>query len=44
LLRLKIVKRIPLYNGALDCRLFEIPLQAGSMRDGAMLKSRTAET
>jgi putative N6-adenine-specific DNA methylase len=41
LLGLKVVKRTPLYNGALDCRLFEFPIRAGSMRDGAMLKSRT---
>ncbi|TMH63899.1 MAG: class I SAM-dependent RNA methyltransferase [Betaproteobacteria bacterium] len=40
LLGLKVAKRTPLYNGALDCRLFEIPLVAGSMRDGAMLKSK----
>jgi putative N6-adenine-specific DNA methylase len=39
LLGLKVAKRTPLHNGALDCRLFEIPLVAGSMRDGAMLKS-----
>ena len=41
LLGLKVVKRTPLYNGALDCRLFEVPLRAGSMREGAVLKSRT---
>jgi len=41
LLGLKVVKRTPLYNGALECRLFEVPIRAGSMRDGAMLKSRT---
>ena len=39
LLGLKVAKRTPLYNGALDCRLFEIHLVAGSMRNGAMLKS-----
>ena len=42
LLGLKAAKRTPLYNGALDCRLFEIPLVTGSMRDGAMLKSKTS--
>ncbi|HEY3178748.1 MAG TPA: THUMP domain-containing protein [Casimicrobiaceae bacterium] len=41
LLGLKVAKRTPLFNGALDCRLFEIPLVAGSMRDGPMLKSKT---
>ena len=41
LIRLKVVKRVPLFNGALDCRLFEIPLRAGSMRDPAVLKSST---
>jgi putative N6-adenine-specific DNA methylase len=41
LLGLKVARRTPLYNGALDCRLFEIPLVTGSMRDGAMLKSKT---
>ena len=39
LVGLKVVKRTPLYNGALACRLFEIPLVAGSARDGTVLKS-----
>ena len=42
LLGLKVAKRTPLYNGALNCRLFEIPLVMGSMRDDAMLKSKTS--
>lgn len=33
LIRLKTTRRIPLYNGALDCRLFEYKLVAGSMRE-----------
>ena len=33
LIRLKATRRMPLYNGALDCRLFEYKLVAGSMRD-----------
>src|SRR5438105_3420705 len=41
LIGLKASKRTPLYNGALECRLFEILLVAGSARDRAMLKSRT---
>jgi 23S rRNA (guanine2445-N2)-methyltransferase len=39
LIGLKAVKRTPLFNGALECRLFEIPLVAGSMRERPMLKS-----
>jgi putative N6-adenine-specific DNA methylase len=34
LIGLKAAKRTPLFNGALDCRLFAFPLVAGSMRDG----------
>jgi len=41
LLGLKVVKRTPLFNGAIECRLFEIPLVAGSMRERGMLKSTT---
>jgi putative N6-adenine-specific DNA methylase len=33
LVRLKAARRTPLYNGALECRLFEYQLIAGSMRD-----------
>ncbi|HET8608968.1 MAG TPA: THUMP domain-containing protein [Burkholderiales bacterium] len=33
LIRLKAARRTPLYNGALECRLFEYRLVAGSMRD-----------
>ncbi|MDO9598824.1 MAG: THUMP domain-containing protein [Azoarcus sp.] len=33
LLRLKASKRTPLFNGALECRLFEYKVIAGSMRD-----------
>jgi putative N6-adenine-specific DNA methylase len=32
LIGLKASKRTPLYNGALECRLFEYRLVAGSMR------------
>ena len=35
LLGLKVERRIPLYNGALECRLFGVPLVAGSHRRGA---------
>ena len=35
LLGLKAARRIPLFNGALDCRLFAFPLVAGSMRGDA---------
>lgn len=35
LMRLKPSRRTPLYNGALECRLFEFRLVAGSMRAGA---------
>ena len=33
LLGLKAARRIPLFNGALDCRLFAFPIVAGSMRE-----------
>ena len=32
LVRLQPARRVPLYNGALECRLFEIPIVAGSNR------------
>ena len=32
LIGLKVAARTPLYNGALECRLFRIPLVAGSLR------------
>jgi putative N6-adenine-specific DNA methylase len=32
LIRLTPKRRIPLYNGALECRMFVIPLVAGSNR------------
>jgi putative N6-adenine-specific DNA methylase len=32
LLRLKETRRTPLFNGALECRLFRFPLVAGSNR------------
>lgn len=35
LMRLKPARRTPLYNGALECRLFEFRLVAGSMRGDA---------
>ncbi|HVE51227.1 MAG TPA: THUMP domain-containing protein [Casimicrobiaceae bacterium] len=31
-IRLKVARRIPLWNGAIECRLFNIPLVAGSNR------------
>jgi len=31
-MRLKPTKKTPLYNGALECRLFEIKMVAGSNR------------
>ncbi|MBE0623679.1 MAG: N-6 DNA methylase [Burkholderiales bacterium] len=33
LIKLKVSRRTPLYNGALECRLFEYRIVAGSMRD-----------
>lgn len=33
LIKLKVSRRTPLYNGALECRLFEYKIVAGSMRD-----------
>jgi len=33
LIKLKVSRRTPLYNGALECRLFEYKIIAGSMRD-----------
>ncbi len=33
LIGLKVTARTPLYNGALECRLFRIPLVAGSLRE-----------
>lgn len=33
LIRLKATRRMPVYNGALDCRLFEYKVVAGSMRN-----------
>ena len=30
---LAVTRRVPLYNGAIECRLFEVPLRAGSMRE-----------
>ncbi len=33
LIRLQVSKRTPLYNGALECRLFEYNIVAGGMRD-----------
>ena len=34
LIRLTVKRRTPLFNGALECRLFTLPLIAGSARDG----------
>ena len=35
LIGLKAARRTPLWNGAIECRLFAFPLVAGSMRDPA---------
>jgi putative N6-adenine-specific DNA methylase len=32
LIRLKVTRRTPLMNGAIDCRLFEFPMVSGSRR------------
>ena len=37
LIGLKATRRTPLYNGALECRLFEYKLVAGSLRRGDKL-------
>jgi 23S rRNA (guanine2445-N2)-methyltransferase len=34
LIRLQPARRVPLYNGALECRLYEIRIVAGSNRPG----------
>uniref|UniRef100_UPI003FA68D1C hypothetical protein n=1 Tax=Salmonella enterica TaxID=28901 RepID=UPI003FA68D1C len=34
-MRLKESRRVPLWNGPIECRLFRFDLVAGSMRDGA---------
>jgi putative N6-adenine-specific DNA methylase len=33
LIGLSVARRVPLFNGAIECRLFAIPLRAGSNRD-----------
>jgi putative N6-adenine-specific DNA methylase len=33
LIGLSVTRRVPLFNGAIECRLFAIPLRAGSNRD-----------
>jgi putative N6-adenine-specific DNA methylase len=43
LIGLKASKRTPLYNGALECRLFEYRLVAGSMRKRIPLTAEDAE-
>jgi putative N6-adenine-specific DNA methylase len=43
LIGLKASKRTPLYNGALECRLFEYRLVAGSMRKSKPLTAEDAE-
>jgi putative N6-adenine-specific DNA methylase len=40
LIRLKATRRTPLYNGALECRLFEYRLIAGAMRRGKPVTGR----
>jgi putative N6-adenine-specific DNA methylase len=42
LIRLAASKRIPLYNGALECRLFEYRMVAGSMRKAKALPAAPA--
>jgi putative N6-adenine-specific DNA methylase len=37
---LKVERRIPLWNGAIECRLFGIPLVAGSHRDAREARKR----
>jgi putative N6-adenine-specific DNA methylase len=44
LIGLKASRRTPLYNGALECRLFEYRLVAGSMRRGAPPADAGAES
>ena len=44
LIRLSASKRTPLFNGALECRLFEYKLQAGSMRKSGIIPSNTEES
>jgi putative N6-adenine-specific DNA methylase len=43
LIGLKASRRTPLYNGALECRLFEYRLVAGSMRKSKPLTTEAAE-
>jgi len=43
LVRLQASKRTPLYNGALECRLYEYKLVPGSMRRGTKDASRGAD-
>ena len=43
LIGLKATRRTPLYNGALECRLFEYRLVAGGMRRTKTLPTRDAE-
>jgi putative N6-adenine-specific DNA methylase len=40
LIRLAASRRIPLYNGALECRLFKYELVAGSRRRGKRSETR----
>ena len=43
-LRLKPVRRTPLYNGALDCRLFGFELVEASYREGTAEAAGRSET
>jgi putative N6-adenine-specific DNA methylase len=43
LIGLKASRRTPLYNGALECRLFEYRLVAGSMRKNKPLTAEDVE-
>jgi putative N6-adenine-specific DNA methylase len=44
LIGLKPQRRIPLYNGPLECRLFEYDIVAGSMRPRKNLAGRSRRT
>jgi len=44
LIRLQVSKRIPLFNGALECRLFEYRIVAGSMRGPKSVQGSGAAT
>jgi putative N6-adenine-specific DNA methylase len=39
LIKLQVSRRTPLFNGALECRLFEYRIVAGSMRGAGPVKA-----